>query len=186
MPIGLSPALPISTEPKGIPALEAPPGEGVNVEVVDGALLPGAAAHIPDSDVLPVKDEPLPTAIPPPSYGKLDISDDELPDAEHVTPLLGIPAVPTSAGLIPGEASSVAPKGMPVGDSVEFGVMPSGEVTPMPEGTVPIGTCASAGVPLKSAANIAAISSPRIVISRVLMQTCSPMSTWARQCMERK
>jgi hypothetical protein len=65
--IGLIPALPISTEPSGIPALAAPLTDGVDVVVVDGALLLEAVPHIPDVDVVPVKDDPSPMAIPPPS-----------------------------------------------------------------------------------------------------------------------
>jgi hypothetical protein len=47
--------------------------------------------------------------------------------------LLGIETVPVTmgAGLTPGEAISVEPKGMPVGETVEPVVMPSGEVAPM-------------------------------------------------------
>jgi hypothetical protein len=64
--IGLIPALPISTEPSGIPALVAPLTDGVDV-VVDGALLLEAVPHIPDVDVAPAKEDPSPMAIPPPS-----------------------------------------------------------------------------------------------------------------------
>jgi hypothetical protein len=61
------------------------------------------------------------------------IADGEVPAVEHVVPLPGIAAVPVTAGagLIPGDASSVAPSGMPVGETVEPVPRPSGEVAPM-------------------------------------------------------
>jgi hypothetical protein len=77
-------------------------------------------------------------------------------------PLLGIALVPVEkvgAGLIPGDASSVEPKGMPVGETVEPVPIPSGEVAPM----VGVGvampvTCATAMLLKKSAGMTAAIS----------------------------
>jgi hypothetical protein len=64
--IGLIPALPISTEPSGIPALTAPLADGANV-VVDGVAPLEAVPHIPDIGVVPTKDGPSPMVIPPPS-----------------------------------------------------------------------------------------------------------------------
>jgi hypothetical protein len=48
-------------------------------------------------------------------------------------PLPGTEIVPVTvgAGLTPGDAISVEPNGMPVGETVESAVMPSGEVAPM-------------------------------------------------------
>jgi hypothetical protein len=70
-------------------------------------------------------------------------------------PLLGIelaPVTPTGAGLTPGDAISVEPKGMPVGETAEPAPMPSGDVAPM----VGVGlampvTCASATLQVSSA-----------------------------------
>ena len=74
--------------------------------------------------------------------------------------LLGIEIVPVAspgAGLTPGDAISVEPKGMPVGETVE--PIPSGEVAPM----VGVGlaiplTCAVALLQATSAESARAIS----------------------------
>jgi hypothetical protein len=51
-----------------------------------------------------------------------------------IAPLVGIEIVPVTlpvgAGLTPGDASSVAPSGIPVAPTDPPGPMPSGEVTP--------------------------------------------------------
>jgi hypothetical protein len=62
---GLSPLLPISTEPNGIPTREMPPGDD-DVTAEDEAL-PLAVLHGPDIAVLPGNAVPVPTPIPPPS-----------------------------------------------------------------------------------------------------------------------
>jgi hypothetical protein len=61
------------------------------------------------------------------------IADGEVPTVEHVVPLPGIATAPVTveAGLTPGDASSVAPRGMPVGETVEPVPRPSGEVALM-------------------------------------------------------
>jgi hypothetical protein len=43
---GLTPALPISTEPNGIPDRETPLGEREGVEAREGAVLPEADPHV--------------------------------------------------------------------------------------------------------------------------------------------
>ena len=86
-------------------------------------------------------------------------------------PLPGIAIVPVEkvgAGLIPGDASSVEPRGMPVGDTVEPVPKPSGEVAPM----VGVGlaiplTCAMAALLAKSAGMTAAISMNRVSVLRL-------------------
>jgi hypothetical protein len=89
----------------------------------------------------------------------------------HVAPLPVIPIVPVGAGLAPGDVSSVAPMGIPVGTTCELGTMPRGEVVPILGVGLPIPpTCAKTGVQLKSAACIAAISMRPIMISIVLKQ----------------
>jgi hypothetical protein len=77
---------------------------------------------------------------------KPDIPDAGLPMAEQVVPAPANPMVPLVAGLIPGIVSSVAPMRMPVGETGEPGVMPSGEVAAIP-GIVPLipPACAKAG-----------------------------------------
>jgi hypothetical protein len=189
----LTPRLPISTDPNGIPVRATPPGV---VGVEDAAMPLEPEPHIPDMpevcsisevadtpDVAEIADDiespgevvipdaaavagaAVPTAIPPPSKLALDpnIDDGEVPKVEHVVPPLDMEIVPVAspgAGLTPGDAISVAPSGMPVGETGEpVAAMPSGEVVP----TVGVGltmplTCAIAALQTKSAGMIAAIS----------------------------
>jgi hypothetical protein len=180
----LTPRLPTSTDPNGIPVRALPPGVvgDVDVGVEEEATLLEPEPHIPDipevvdiPDVVEIPDEvdipdvaavagaAVPMDIPPPSKLPVDpnIDDGAVPTVEHVAPLLGIAIVPVAsagAGLTPGDAISVEPKGMPVGDTVEPVPMPSGEVTPM----VGVGlaiplTCAMAALQTTSAGRIVAI-----------------------------
>jgi hypothetical protein len=125
-------------------------------------------ADIPDEvdipDVAAEAGAAVPTAIPPPSKLAVDpnIDDGEVPKVEHVVPLPGIamvPVTPVGAGLTPGDAISVEPRGMPVWETAEPVPMPSGEVAPI-EGVglaMPL-TCAIAGLQATSAGKIAAIN----------------------------
>ena len=75
-------------------------------------------------------------------------------------PLLGIdivPVTPVGAGLTPGDAISVEPRGMPVGETAEPIPIPSGEVALMVGVglAVPV-TCAIATLQTKSAGMTAA------------------------------
>jgi hypothetical protein len=89
---------------------------------------------------------------------------------EQVVPLLGIEIVPVTAvgvGLTPGDAISVEPRGMPVGETVEPVPIPSGEVAP----TVGVGlaipvTCAMATLQTNSAGMTAATNEYLIGIFR--------------------
>ena len=86
-------------------------------------------------------------------------------------PTPAIPAVPSVSGLSPGDVSSVAPKGIPVGGTDAPGTMPSGEVAAMPGIGLPIPPiCAKAGenaqLQLKKVAITVAI--PRRFISVLL------------------
>ena len=76
-------------------------------------------------------------------------------------PLPGIATEPvtTGAGLTPGDAISVEPKGMPVGETVDPVVTPSGEVAPMLGVglTIPL-TCALAALQTTSAGRTTATS----------------------------
>jgi hypothetical protein len=160
---GLTPALPISTEPNGSPVRAAPPGEVGDVE----ALLLELVPHVPEV-AAPPGNVPVPTASPPPSKFVLepDIPNGGLPTAKHVVPFPVV--VPTGTPLSPGDASPVAPIGIPVGGTGTPGAMPSDEVAPMLGVGLPIPpTCANAGMQPKSAACIAAINTRRIMISIV-------------------
>jgi hypothetical protein len=194
----LTPRLPISTDPNGIPVRATPPGAvgDVDVGVDDEARLVEPEPHIPGSpdvsSIPEVVDAPavaaiadevdipdvaavagaVPTAIPPPSKLVVDpnIAAGEVPVVEHVVPLLGIeivPVTPTGAGLTPGDAISVEPRGMPVWGTAEPAPMPSGEVAAI----VGVGlaiplTCAkAAALQRTSAEKIAAINDDFILIS---------------------
>jgi hypothetical protein len=164
----LSPPLPISTEPSGIPVRGEPPGDMGDVAALPVALVPQAA----DIAALPGSDVPVPIPIPPPSKLVLepDIPDDWLPVVEQLVllPVIPIEVVPVGAGLSPGDASPVAPMGTPVGATAVPGAMPNGEVAPIPGVGLPIPpTCAKAGLQPNSAASIAAANARRIWISIV-------------------
>jgi hypothetical protein len=146
-------------------------------EVVD---IPDVA-DIPDDvdipEVAAVAAAEVPTAIPPPSKLAVDpnIPDGEVPRVEHVALLPGIEVVPVTMGpgLTPGDAISVEPRGMPVGETVEPVVMPSGEVAPMVGVglTIPL-TCAIAELQTTSAGRSAAINE---TLTRILrFATISP------------
>jgi len=148
----LTPRLPISVEPIGMPVRATPPGVTADVGVVDAATLLAPAPHmlcvpdvstradvgeIPDDDIADVVDisgidialcdVPVPTAMPPPSKEAADpnIVDGGAPMVEHaVLPMLDM----TGIGLTPPDAISVAPSGIPVPPTGALGTMPSGEV----------------------------------------------------------
>src|SRR3984893_9153827 len=170
---GLTPALPISTEPNGIPVRAAPPGDADDVAPGNEALLVELVPQAPDVAALPGNDVPAPVPVPPPSKVVLepDIPGDGLPIVKHVVLFPVIPIAAAAAGLSPGDASSVAPMGIPAGETGEAGAMPSGEVAPIPGVGLPIPpTCANAGEQPKSAACIAAINTRRTMISIVRTQ----------------
>jgi len=85
-------------------------------------------------------------------------------------PLSGIAVVPVEKvgiGLVPGDASSVEPNGIPVGETDEPDVIPSGEVAPMVGVGAAIAlTCASAAWLTKSAGRTAAVHESRIRVLR--------------------
>jgi hypothetical protein len=90
---------------------------------------------------------------------------------EHVVLLLGIeivPVTPVGAGLMPGDAISVEPRGMPVGETAEPVPKPSGEVAPMVGVglAIPV-TCAMAALQTKSAGMTAATSENRLDVFRL-------------------
>jgi hypothetical protein len=104
----------------------------------------------------------VPVAIPPPSKLVVDpnIDDGAVPRVEHAVLLFGMEIVPVAspgAGLTPGDAISVEPSGIPVGETVV--AMPSGEVAVRVGVGVAIPlTCAIATLQTTSAGRIAAIN----------------------------
>ena len=195
----LTPRLPISVDPIGIPVRAPPPGVvgEVDVGVDDEAILLEPEPHIPDNpdvssmpevvdipdvadipddvdiaddvpdiaaepDVAAVAGAALPAAVPPPSKLAVDpnVADGEVPTIEHVVPLPGIamePVAPVGAGLTPGDAISVEPRGMPVWETDEPMPMPSGDVAPIVSVglAIPL-TCAMAALETEKAATTAA------------------------------
>lgn len=153
----LTPRLPISVEPIGMPVRVTPPGVTGDVGVDDAARLPEPAPHMldipdvsisadvggmPDDDIADDIGAPaigivdivlcgvtVPTETPPPSNVVADpnIVDGAVPTVEHAV----LPIVPVAAvgiGLTPGDAISVAPSGMPAPPTGALGTMPSGVV----------------------------------------------------------
>jgi hypothetical protein len=169
----LTPRLPISVESSGIPVRATPPA--VDAGVDDAAMPLEPEPHIPDdpevSDdadglppVVPVADAGLPTVIPPPSKLAVEpnIPPGVVPNVEQDAPPPEIEIVPVGLpgwGLTPGDAISVAPKGIPVPPTELADVMPSGEVTAMPGIAVVVpSTCAMATLIAKSPGTTATIS----------------------------
>jgi hypothetical protein len=210
----LTPRLPISVDPNGIPVRAAPPGVVGDVAVEDEATLLEPEPHIPDNpdvsgipdvvDIPEVADVPDidmadgdmadgvpdPIAIPPPSKLVVDpnIPDGEVPTVEHAV-LPGIVMVPVEEpgiGLIPGEASSVDPSGIPVGATEEFVVIPSGEVAPIVGVGVAIApTCATGTLHTNNAGRTAAtgqyLMSPRRLLAALRGRAASTDSAGVRR-----
>ena len=78
---------------------------------------------------------------------------------------------PAGIGLRPADGSSVAPRGIPVGEPGISAVMPSGEVVPI-AGTVSV-ICATAGSQPNSTARIEAINTGRILGCMAMRQRCA-------------
>jgi hypothetical protein len=173
--IGLTPPLPISKEPKGIPVRGAPPGVVGDVAAKDEALLLEVAPLVPDIAVLPGIGAPFPIPNPPPSYVVLapTIPDAGFPIAEPIVPGPVIPIMPLGSGLSPGDVSSVAPRGVPVGGTDEPGPIPSGDVAPMLGVGTPIPpTCAKPEPQLTSNADAVTIA------KRVIMGSTSYLTAF--------
>jgi hypothetical protein len=125
------------------------------VGIVDVAIVPDVAA---------VAGGAAPAPVPPPSKLAVDpnMDDGAVPMVEHVLLLPGMAIVPVAspgAGLTPGDAISVEPRGMPVGETAEPVPRPSGEVAPrVGVGLAMLLTCAMAALPATSAGRIAAIN----------------------------
>lgn len=92
-----------------------------------------------------------------------------MPRVEHDVPLDGIAIAPVTigAGLTPGDAISVAPRGMPVGATDEPVVMPSGDVAAMVGVglTIPL-TCAMAALHTTNAGSSETINATLTCILR--------------------
>jgi hypothetical protein len=187
----LTPRFPSSVDPNGIPVRAVPPGVVgiVDVGADDEAMLLEPEPHIPDNpgvssipelveipddvDIPDVAAVAVPIVVPPPSKVEVDpnIPTGAVPTVEHVVPLLGIeipPVAPVGVGLTPGDAISVEPRGMPVGETAESVPKPSGEVAL----TVGVGlaiplTCAMATLQMTSAGMTVATNKNRLAATLV-------------------
>jgi hypothetical protein len=109
---GLSPRLPISAEPKGIPVRPTPDIDRAGIE----EPTPPVPAQALDAD----------PAMPPPSNSGVGVCD--------VGPAaLEQPRSADGAGLVPGVGISVAPSGMPVGATGMPAPMDRGDAAPSAE-----------------------------------------------------
>jgi hypothetical protein len=185
---GLSPPTPSSVEPNGMPM--RPTADPKPIPVGDDAEDAGPAvgplaipAQVPDA--FPI--------VPPPSKIAVDMLEEvpgielpmpedtcgsEPPMLEHVVMLPGAAPngeVPDAIGLTPGDASSVAPIGIPVRGTAGAGPMPSGEVIPSgdPSGDGPIPPiCAEAGA-LATKTAVSATSDQPVNLGRRVIRISS-------------
>jgi hypothetical protein len=161
---GLRPPLPNSVEPSGTPTRATGPDEAIPVgdeaEAAGRAKAPPAEGQVPDA---------VP-ATPPPSKVDMPVLDTPVPESvpvpEHESSRLGASGVaPDVSGLTPGDASSVAPIGMPVWATGAPGPIPSGEVASI-AGTASVPPiCAKTALQPKNVVSIAAISTRLITRS---------------------
>ena len=124
-------------------------------------MLAEAALVVP----IAVGDMPVAVPRPPPSYIPVAVAEGAPTTVEQtVNP---DPNVLGGAGLSPGVASSVAPRGTPVGPTgPATELMPNGEVTPILGIGLPIpATCAKTGLQQRRVAREAAINSRRMTAS---------------------
>jgi hypothetical protein len=158
---GLSPALPISVDPNGMPARPA-----CNVDIV-GIDKPAPAVPAPPVPAPPVPALPVPAqalvatpAMPPPSNRGVAVCDVGPPAVEQLMVVDG-------AGLVPGAVISVAPSGMPVGATGEPDPMARGDVALSGEMPVPP-TCARVEPQPRSAATRVVITNCVFMVSTFL------------------
>ena len=177
----LTPRLPISVEPIGMPVRGTPPAVVGDVGVDDAARFPEPAPHmlwvpevsiradvgeIPDDDIAIVLcGVTVPAATPPPSKVAADpnIADGAVPMVEH-TVLPMMPVEGSGAGLTPGDAISVAPNGIPVSPTGALGAMPSGDVAESKGVGITAACCANVG-PHSSAEAVVIIRKRFMVLS---------------------
>jgi hypothetical protein len=162
---GLRPPTLSSVEPKGMPTR---PTADDPIPVGDEADAAGAidellAAQVPDA--VPPRPPPSKIVVEPDVPGfAMPVELPNAPAPEHAVapPIAGTTGdAPDVIGLTPGDASSVAPSGMPVGATGAAGPMPSGDVTPSGDDPGDVGSppiCADAEPQPNNAAAIASIN----------------------------
>jgi hypothetical protein len=183
---GLRPPAPSSVEPSGIPlrptvdAAPIPVGDEADAAGPDKGLLV-IPAQVPDA--VPAVPPPSKMLVEPdvPAAEVAMPEDVGLPKPEHALPVAGPKGdMPDVIGLTPGDARSVAPRGIPVGATAGAGPMPSGDVMPSGDapGDVPIPpTCATAEPQLRRPATIAAIKK-RVIAGLSSLRPSSSDAHW--------
>lgn len=184
---GLSPPVPSSVDPIGIPTRrtvlrEPMVGDEADVVGLDDGVV--AVAHVPDAvpaipvpsnsgvgaevpDIAPVTED-SPGSEPAAPFAELAISVAVvciprmvLEHAEDVVIVIALEADGLDViGLTPGVASSVAPSGTPVTPSGAAAPIPSGEVMPSGGVTAPMPTCANAAPTLHNDQTVATTKTP--------------------------
>jgi hypothetical protein len=171
---GLRPPLPNSVAPSGIPA--RPTDDAEPVPPPDEADATGPAKELPPveaqvPDAVPVMPPPSNIVELPPIPKDVCGIEPPMPEQVVLLPVVApIDDAPEGIGLTPGDASSVAPKGKPVGATGEPGPMPSGDVMPsgeeLGEMVIPP-TCATAEPQPNRTAAVAA-NIKRVIIGSTL------------------
>ena len=142
---GLRPPTLSSVEPKGMPT--RPTADVDPIPVGDEADAAGAidellAAQVPDA--VPPRPPPSKIVVEPDVPGfAMPVELPSAPAPEHAVapPIAGTTGdAPDVIGLTPGDASSVAPSGIPVGATGAAGPMPSGDVMPSGDGPGDVGS----------------------------------------------
>jgi len=162
---GLTPPTLSSVEPKGMPARPTDVDPIPMGDEADDAGPPdeplAVVAHVPDA--VPPRPPPSKSVVEPevPGFAR-PVEPPSAPAPEHAVapPIAGTTGdAPDVIGLTPGDASSVAPSGIPVGATGAAGPMPSGDVMPSGEapGEVAPPICADAEPVPNNAAVIATI-----------------------------
>jgi hypothetical protein len=172
---GLRPPTFSPVEPKGMPT--RPTADADPIPVGDEADAAGAideplAAQVPDA--VPPRPPPSKTVVEPDVPGiamPVELPTASAPEHAVAPPIAGTTGeAPDVIGLTPGDASSVAPSGIPVGATGAAGPMPSGDVMPSGDGPGDVASppiCADAGPQPNNAAVIATID--RRVMSGLLL-----------------
>lgn len=171
---GLTPPLSSSVEPIGIvptPSGALVPGdEGVDC-IMPALPALDTSSHAPEAEVvppIPICDVPMEVPTPPPSKSPVALLEPAPTTAEQI--VNPDPNVLGGAGLNPGVASSVAPRGMPAGptEPLAAALMPNGEVCPIPGVGLPIPpTWAKTGLPPRSVARVTAMISSRRTVASI-------------------
>src|SRR5262245_23249015 len=174
---GLRPPTLSSVEPRGMPTRPTTDDPIPVGEEADAAGPPAeplvVAAHVPDA--VPPRPPPSKIVLEPDVPGfAIPIEPPRAPASEHAVapPIAGTTGdAPDVIGLTPGDASSVAPSGIPVGATGAAGPMPSGDVMPSGDGPGDVASppiCADAGPQPNNAVVIATINR-RVMIGLLLV-----------------